>query len=314
MFASCYMIVSAFLYSLQNVCARYSGDMFGFWTVCLIRGMVGVLMSICLMEKWVSVMSENGKFLFLRSVLGGATILLSFYSIGKCGITTTTAITSTSSLWTAMMGNIMTPEKYKWFYSDVLLAFWCFGGVMMLSIEQDGHVSYHCWAAVVSTLCQAGVNLTIKHLDKEPAMVVAFWGMMGSVIMGLPGFLWEWIEKKNFHISLSINHHDADVRGMMAMFATGVLSLLAQYYKTLSIQNASMSVMVLRHLDVVFSIVWDYFLFHQRLVGYQMAGVVMILAGCGIKMLLEKKRNKTQKLLPMVTTSTHPREEVVPWT
>lgn len=301
MFASLYMIFSAFLYSLQNVCAQYSGDMFGFWTACLIRGVVGVLVCLCLMEKYVSsIMSENGKFLFLRSVLGGATILLSFYSIGKCGITTTTAITSTSSLWTAMMGNFMMPDKYKWSCLDIFLVSWCLSGIVLLSIERNGHVSYHCWAAIFSALCQAGVNLTIKHLDKEPAMVVAFWGMMGSIMMGLPGFLWEWMGK---HIHNVRYQYDVDARGMMSLFATGVLSLFAQYYKTLSIQNANLSVLIWRHLDVVFSIIWDYFLFHQLLVWYKMMGVLMILAGCGMKMVLETRNKEKQLVLPTTTLS-----------
>ena len=310
MIASFYMIFSAFLYSLQNVAARYSGNMFGFWTVCLIRGMVGVLVSLCLMEKCASIMTENSKFLFLRSVLGGATILLSFYSIGKCGITTTTAITSTSSLWTAIIGNVMMSEKYKWSCLDMFLIVWCLGGILLLSVEQDGHVSYHCWAAIVSAICQAGVNLTIKHLDKEPAMVVAFWGMMGSVLMGSPGFLWEWIHG---HVSLSSHHHDHDAGYMVSLFATGVLSLLAQYFKTLSIQHASMSVIMLRHVDVVFSILWDYCLFHQKLSWHKLVGVLMIVSGCGMKMLLETTRKEHKLVLPTTTPTPHP-VEAVPWT
>lgn len=284
MLASLYMILSAFLYSLQNVAARYSGDMFGFWTVCLIRGLVGVLFSLCLMETCASIHSGNWKFLLLRSVLGGSTILLSFYSIEKCGITTTTAITATASIWTALLGNWMMPEKYKWSYIDILLAVWCVAGVIILSIEKDGHLSFH-FSPVLSALCQAGVNLTIKCLDEEPAMTVAFWGMMGSVLMGLPGFLFEWVEKK-----VEISSYSHNEGGMMALFATGVFSLLAQYYKTLSIQTSTMSVLVLRHMDVLFAILWDYLLFHQIIEWYKMVGVSMILTGCGVKVLMKTKK------------------------
>lgn len=290
MVASLYMILSAFLYSLQNVAVRYSGSTFGFWTVCLIRGLVGVLFSLCWMEKCVSVHIGNWKYLMLRSILGGATILLSFYSIEKCGMTTTTAITATASIWTALLGNLMMPEKYKWSYIDIVLAVWCVAGVMTLSIEKDGHFSFH-FSPILSAICQAGVNLTIKRLDQEPATTVAFWGMMGSIVMGLPGFLYEWIEKK---VELSSSSHDAG--GMMALFATGILSLLAQYYKTLSIQTSTMSVLVLRHMDVLFAILWDYLLFHQRFQWYNMMGVAMILTGCGVKILL--KEEKTPPVLP----------------
>ena len=302
-YASTWMIVSAFLYSLQNVDARFSGNVFGFWTMCVFRGLVGSL--LCAMMLLFSTKSKdvsfhrNTRLLVLRSVLGGATIITSFYAILKCDLSTTTIITSTASLWTALMGYIICPTKYKWEVHDLLIALWCIGGIVVLSSDQHEGVFYYIGiiSAILSAIFQSGVNLTIKQLDKENPAWVALWGMVGSVVLGLPGLIYEVVNEKP-HFA------QATAWEWTSLTTTGILSAAAQYCKTHSIQiSHSMSILILRYMDAIFSVVWDVFLFHERLHWQTITGISIVLSGCLVKLVLENRRQIITTKPPLPLTS-----------
>lgn len=289
-YASTWMIVSAFLYSLQNVDARFSGNVFGFWTMCVFRGLVGSLLcAIFLLFSNTNAICfhRNTRLLVLRSILGGATIITSFFAILKCDLSTTTIITSTASLWTALLGYMISPTKYKWEVHDLMIALWCIGGIVVLSSEQHQGVSYYVGiiSAVLSAIFQSGVNLTIKQLDKENPAWVALWGMVGSVVLGLPGFIYEVIHDKP-HFA------EATLWEWTSLTTTGILSAAAQYCKTHSIQiSHSMSILILRYMDAIFSVVWDVFLFHERLHWQTITGISIVLSGCLAKLGIENRKN-----------------------
>jgi drug/metabolite transporter (DMT)-like permease len=297
------MIVSAFLYSLQNVDARFSGNIFGFWTMCVFRGIVGSVVCICLLflernkgdyDLATLSVNRNIPLLLLRSVLGGATIITSFFAILKCDLSTTTIITATSSLWTALIGHIICPDKYRWEFHDLLIALWCIGGIVVMSSgkSHDGYYYIGVISAVSSSILQAGVNLTIKQLDTESPAWVALWGMGGSLVLGMPGLIYE-ITTQKPHFS------DATLIEWESLASTGFLSATAQYFKTYSIQiSGSMSILILRYMDAIFSVVWDIVIFHEKLRWQIIAGMLIILSGCLTKLGLDNYY-KRKNLLPL---------------
>lgn len=302
-YASTWMIVSAFLYSFQNVDARFSGNVFGFWTMCVFRGLIGSLLCAILLlfstKKIDSISSfdRNIRLLVLRSILGGATIITSFFAILKCDLSTTTIITSTASLWTALLGYLISPTKYKWEPHDLIIALWCIGGIVILSSEQHQGVYYYVGiiSAVLSAIFQSGVNLTIKQLDKENPAWVALWGMVGSIVLGLPGLIYEVIHEKP-HFA------NATTLEWTSLTTTGILSAAAQYCKTHSIQiSHSMSILILRYMDAIFSVLWDVFLFHERLHWQTSTGISIVLSGCLAKLGIENRRHNVRSL-PLTTT------------
>ena len=286
-YASCWMVGSALLYSLQNVDARFSGNIFGFWTMCVFRGFMGALLCFLLLKDKQNIFSLNHyKSLCVRSFLGGATIITSFFSIMHCGATTTTIITSTSSLWTALIGHQIDSEKYQWSYVDVLISIWCFLGIALLWTDTPSNQLYYyigILCAFLSSVFQAGVNISIKHLDSQEPALVSFWGMMGSVFLGLVGFLDESITTPQFTHANPIY--------LASLLTTGILSGMAQYSKTHAIQmSSSMSVLILRYMDVVFSILWDCLLFHEKITWQIITSMVMILTGCLVKLVLRNRQ------------------------
>ena len=304
-YASLLMLFSTFLYSLQNADARFSGNIFGFWTMCVFRGIVGSFVCALLLcietrkQKLSIVPHRNLKFLVIRSILGGGAIITSFYAIMKCDLSTTTIITSTSSLWTALIGYMISPSKYKWGIGDLMIALWCIGGVVIISVsnKQETHYYIGVISALASAIFQSCVNLTIKRLDDENPAWVSLWGTMGSVILGFPGMIYE-VFKHN------IDFKHADPIEWVSLGTTGVLSALAQYYKTFSIQLAgSMSVLILRYTDVIFSVLWDIFIFKETLKWRVIVGMVVVFSGCMTKFLLDVYQSRqTNQSLPTLRT------------
>lgn len=314
-YASLWMLVSAFLYSLQNVDARLSGNIFGFWTICFFRGMIGSFFSYFFV--YSQIFSTNLKLLLIRSLLGGATIITLFFSIMKCGLSTTTVITSTSSIWTAWIGNRIMPEKYKWSVRDIGITFWCIGGIFIIGefqtiLPYTYYIGMIC--ALLSAIFQSGVNITIKYLDKEPTMVVAFWGMMGSVLLDIPGVLYEMITMKKKQSSFLVFNKNSNSKiEMISLFTTGILSVLAQYCKTYSIQHSKkMSVLLIRYMDIVFSIIWDIFLFHEKKKWNTFVGMAIVLSGCLLKCGFDYYEKETVSLLPNYSTSGSNSIEILP--
>lgn len=286
-----WMIVSAFLYSLQNVGARFSGNVFGFWTMCVCRGLVGSW--VCAVVLFFSHPNKQEGtqwcWLLIRSLLGGATILTSFFAILNCGLSTTSTLTSTAPLWTSLMDYMVSPKKYR--RSDLGIALWCMGGlgVLLSGSHQDGHYVVGVVSAIVSAILQSAVNLTIRKLDKEDPAWVALWGMAGSMVLGMPGLIYETAHRQQ-------KPHFGELE-WMSLLTTGVLSAAAQYCKTYSLQiSNSMSVLFLRYTEVVFSVIWDALLFHQKLPWQTTTGIILLGTGCIAKLTTDQK--PTTPVLP----------------
>lgn len=283
--AAVWMVLSAFLYSLQNVDARFSGKVFGFWSVCVSRGLVGswVCVVALLLSHWKK---TDGKWWWLlaRSVLGGATLLTSFFAISQCGLSTATVLTSTAPLWTVLNDYMMFSKNYK--RSDFWIAMWCMGGlIVLLSGQHRGNHYYYMGvaSAIVSAILQSAVNLTIRQLDKEDPAWVALWGMSGSMVLGMPGLVYE-----TAHGQPSFDR--ASPLEWVSLLTTGVLSAAAQYCKTHSLQiSHSMSVLYLRYTEVVFSVVWDIVLFQERFPWQTTTGILLLGTGCLAKLATDDK-------------------------
>jgi drug/metabolite transporter (DMT)-like permease len=274
--ASAWMLLSACLYSLQNAGVVFSGNDFSFWTICVGRGLVGSILMLFFLLRAERKPPANLRLLAVRSILGGLTVVLLFYAVLQCGLVVSSVLTSTSPLWAACLA----PKDHRWSCKDVLLGVWAFTGVVVLM--SDGLLSpgrelgrgYYMGvvAALGSSLCQAGVNITVRGLKDDSPALVSFWGMMGSVVVGLPGAV---VEYKDHAIS------KPGVVEVVSLMGTGILSALAQYCKTYSIQIAgSVSVLVLRHMEVVFSLLLGMMIFHEALHWNAVVGLFMIVSAC----------------------------------
>ena len=273
--ASLWMLVSALFYSLQNAGVVFSGDVVGFWTVCACRGVVGSLLMFFFMLRDRRWCPRSWRLVVLRSVLGGLTIVSLFFAVLRCGVAATTVLTSTSPLWAALLA----PKDHKWACRDLVLGVFCVVGVVLVMLGQVERSDHHdrsyytgVGSALASAIFQAGVNLTVRGMRDESPALVAFWGMFGSVVLALPG--------------AAMEDHNATIptAQVISLVATGMLSALAQYCKTHALQIAkSVSVLVVRHMEVVFSLVLGVLAFHESVRWNTITGAGVIVAACVLR-------------------------------
>lgn len=79
------------------------------------------------------------------------------------------------------------------------------------------------FAAVLSAITAAGVNITISKLKNEDSSTITFYAMVGSIIVALPGFCYHQLGARGKH---TLWDTSGEVIGQL--FLTGFLSWMAQ--------------------------------------------------------------------------------------
>lgn len=266
-FLSCF---SAILYSLQNLNVKYVGHDAGVWTITCLRGVVGVLCALIACAGSIRPKRDNVKLLICRAFFGGLTIVSAFWAVMHISLLCATVILSTSPVWTA----ILTFRSGLWTFTDTATTLTCIVGVYFVSSGTTS-TSTLSWlgigSAILSSLSQAVVNITIKQTSESTGLIT-FYGMAGSIVLALPGLIYEQLD--GFRISTKV---------LPSICTVGLLSFSAQFAKTWSISLANgWYILVLRYLEVFFSLVWDYLIF-DHLPNYQeLIGGLMILLSCVI--------------------------------
>ena len=269
---SSYMALAAFFYSLQYLDVKTMSGTVGIWTIILTRGLGSLILTLffILYTRPISPFGEKKRLLLIRGVLGGATISLSFLAVKNLNLSVATVIVSTSPILTGLM------SCSTWTRTDLVSTAICFTGLVILSIQGITEEVHHFWigfiAALGSSFLSALVNITIRDIRDENTLVITLYAMSACVLMTTPAAI-----------------HEVVVNGLPILDAvhatqlclTGVASFSAQWLKTRSIQlSETLSVVVLRYLDVLFCLAWDLLLLHSYIPFYHYIGITLIFFGC----------------------------------
>lgn len=274
------MVMSGLAYSVQNVCVKMSGAVFAFWVVVFFRGIIGAMIAF-LMWCWTwtnrrrdrpVLTKHNHVVLLSRALFGGATIVSGYIAVMRLTLSQAVFLTSTSPIFTAILDRMVHGEKWlmiHWF--SIML---CLSGIW---VSTSSPTLSHDWIGIIcglsSAISQACVNTTIRMIRDESPYLVTIWGMMGSVVMSMPGAI------------LDLVVHDPMVRAttweVCSILTTGVLSMVAQTLKTSSLATASSSsIIILRYTEIVFSLLWDFAIFHNPIEDHVYIGGCLIITGC----------------------------------
>ena len=205
-------------YSLQYASVKLAKKHSEFWTISFFRGAVGTLAALmtALLSKnrrgsLLGANPSNIKWLLLRGVLGGITIISAFIAVTvrvessttirratttcltlgdalpqEVEISHATVIIATSTLWTAALAVLL--ERGTWKWGDTFAAIFCLLGVVLVvkptpiwhpAKKKDDHnplLGLCC--AVLSAVSQAGVNMTIRRIKEEDTSVITLYAMV----------------------------------------------------------------------------------------------------------------------------------------
>ena len=294
--SSLWMTLSAFFYALQyfNVKLLHAHSDTSLWPVLLCRGVVGFGVALVVVVgrgcsscggtavDWATIGGRAPTKLLVRGMMGALSITGSFLGLQYLRLAVATSLLSTTPLWTAVL--VILHKKYgaaredqqeipRWGWPATVGAVCCLSGIVLVSLDDataQGEVEAveRPWRGVLlcllSALVNAVVNVALHDLKDENPWVVSMYPMACTVILSAPpAFL------------------AADFPApSLGLWITGVFSLAAQVCRTLALQETrNMGVVVLRYLDVPFSVVLECVFLKQYVVWRTGVGVGLVVLG-----------------------------------
>lgn len=286
--AALIMLSSVFMYSLQNLNVKYAGQTAGFWTLTFVRSTIGFILALPSLYFYrQSVVSNNVKLLVFRGLLGGTTVCAGYFAVLHCSLLQATMVFSTAPLFTAAI-----KSRYGgyWTIYDTVAALLCIAGVIVVTFEQTTgiHVVHNMMymglsAALLSALSQAGVN-TLITMAEDPPTTLALAGCLGCMVISGPGFIYEQIASP------------IPLKTLPSYISVGALSFSAQVLKSMALQLSrdDIRILLIRHIEVIFSLIWDIIVFHISIAPYSIYGCLLVVVSCIGVFLMKHNQPQTQ--------------------
>ena len=145
-------------------------------------------------------------------------------------------------------------------------------------------------SALVSLCCQCGVHAIVVSSNTS-VDVLTFYSVVGGVVVSVPGLLYEQ------------SQHCLSYDLVPSLAVLGLLGYCAQTLKFTAVSSSeSQGVLLVRYVEVCFSVFWDVLLFHTQLTWHQVVGVSLILVGCVLWQLLNTRKCSSGVVLPTPQT------------
>jgi len=284
------MTLSAFFYALQyfNIKLLHEQHDSTLWPVLFCRGIVGfgvsgvVALARCGWNGQVFWGHAPSK-LFARGMLGALSITGSFLGVEHLPLVVAIALLSTTPLWTALL---VFWQKTSCFHGDDPIPLWrwpstigalvCLTGIVLVSIDSSSfqpqqHAGWGGMVGIVlclsSSFLNAVVNLTLHDLKDENPWIISMYPMACTMILSAP---------PAFFLG------DVFPKPSLGLWITGVFSLAAQVCRTMALQGTrDMGVVVLRYLDVPFSMMLEILLLKKEVLWTWRTGVGVALVVVG---------------------------------
>src|SRR5690606_24545049 len=216
-----------------------------------------------LRQQRIPILGNNKKLLTLRGIAGCLGLIGSFYTLQNIPLASAVTINYLSPFFTAILGIFIVgqklrPQQYIYF----LLAI---AGVWLLK-GFDTRISTLHLIVGLSAALFAGVayNIIAKLKTSEHPLVIIFYFPLVTIpVVGIYCL---------FHWQQPIGVD------WLYLLLIGLFTQCAQYYMTLSYQQANLSkVASLNYLGVIYAILFGYFLFDEMLNVYSFIGIGIII-------------------------------------
>ena len=180
--------------------------------------------------------------------------------------------------------NLYFYRKEAWRRIDTIASFIGISGIVFMSYDEFTNTSNVIGfiLALSAALLQAGVNITIYDIKDESTAVISLYSMIFCVILSTPGIIYE-----QYNTIKKIEFKYSSIRKLLELSLTGILSFIAQCFRTYSIQLSNgLGIIVLRNITMLFTLFWDIILLHSKFHYMNIIGLVLILFSCIINKIL----------------------------
>jgi len=270
--SSILMIISSIFYSLQNLNVKILTRYYSIWIIIFFRAFVALLISFILILcfKIKPILGNEKKKLFIRGLLGSINIILGFLALEFLSISITIIILNTSIIWFSLIAHFY--YKEYWHFINNIGIIFIISGIFILIFQNEKKINIiGVILALFASIVNALANITIKEIKNESTLVIGLYSMGLCLIFSSLGFFIE-------PIKLSIKH-----QYIYHLLFTGIFTLLAQNFKNKSLQiTNNLGVIFLKNLDIIFSFLFDIFIFKYNFTIKELIGILIISIGCFI--------------------------------
>jgi len=246
------------------------------YTTTLFRFMIGMgIIGILAMSGKISLSFVNKPGLFVRGLLGGISIAISFFSITKLGLIKAGIIINLYPIFATLLSRFMLNERLS--PAKVIAIIGAFAGVCVIMLEKgrgglDTGVGFYEALAVFGSFVGGLTVVSVKQLQKTDSTPAIFFAqcLVGLWIVLVPASI------KPASISLSVS---------MLLISIGVLATVGQLLSTYSMLYMSVATgaaMIL--VTPLFNAAAGILLFHEQLTVHTIIGSVIILLSTGFSL------------------------------
>lgn len=270
------MLLAGLFFAMMNICVKYVSHI-PTLEVVLFRSVFSIILTYLLLRrKQIPLLGNNRKLLTIRGIAGCLGLIGSFYTLQNIPLASAVTINYLSPFFTAILGIFMVQQKLR------PIQFLYFGmailGVILLK-GFDTRISMLDLLIGISAAFFAGLayNIIAKIRNSEHPLVIMFYFPLLTIpVAGVYCFF-------NWHQPVGMD--------WLFLLLIGILTQAAQYYMTLSYQQANLSkVASLNYLGVVYALLFGYFLFDEKLNSYSFLGIGIILVSVIFNMNTKQKR------------------------
>jgi drug/metabolite transporter (DMT)-like permease len=235
--------------------------------IAFFRGFIGLVLVIpYMLYHKVSLTSGNKKLLFLRGLLGGISILLSFYAVSKMKLSEVSILLQTTPIFVVIFARMFLKEKLpKSFY--LLMCVSICGVLFVIKPSFNSIGSVPAMLALLSAIIASIAYVCIKSLRKtHNTQIVVLYFTISAMVVPIP-LMWH-----NFVLP--------DLRDVMFLLMVGITATVGQFFmtKAYGVEKAGLVSMV-NYTTVFFNMFWDIIIWSAILdIGSLIGGVLIILS------------------------------------
>jgi len=260
-------LCSTFFFSVMYLFTKLASQHIPTPEVAFFRGLIGVVIVVpYMLYKGVSLTSGNKKLLFLRGLLGGIAVLLSFYAVSKMKLSEVSILLQTSPIFVVIFARMFLKEKLpKSFY--FLMGLSICGVLFVIKPDVKSIGSVPAMLALFSAIVASIAYVCIKSLRKTHSTeIVVLYFTITAMVVPIP-LMW------NSFVVPSL-------MDLVLLLMVGMSATIAQFFmtKAYGVEKAGLVSMV-NYTTVFFNMFWDIIIWSAVLdLGSLLGGALIILS------------------------------------
>jgi len=260
-------LCSTFFFSVMYLFTKLASQHIPTAEITFFRGLIGLVLIVpYMLHQNISLTAGNKKLLFLRGLLGGAAVLLSFYAVSKMKLSEVSILLQTTPIFVVVFAKMFLKEKLPKFFYPLMLISIC-GVLFVIKPSFNSIGSVPAMLALLSAIIASVAYVCIKSLRKtHNTYIVVLYFTMAATVVPIP-LMWN-----NFVIP--------DLRDVALLLMVGVSATIGQFLmtKAYGVEKAGLVSMV-NYTTVFFNMFWDIIIWSAVLdLGSLIGGALIILS------------------------------------